>query len=121
VLLALVVSSLPNAPFAALAAAAVGVSGPAGWLRIWYAVKKGQGKGLVEGVYKSSVGDVTTYKNLVEGLKGNTKSMVILVRGETIPNFTHFVAPYNYLTEQFVLFNRRVIYHRNIQNAPPRQ
>ena len=61
-------------------------------------------------------------KNLVESLKGNTESMVILVRSDAQRQFCVYnVVSYDYLTEQFVLFNRRIIHHRNIQDAHPCQ
>jgi hypothetical protein len=51
-------------------------------------------------------------KNLVESLKGNTESMVILVRGDAHRKFCDYiVVSYDYLTEQFILFHRRIIYH----------
>ena len=51
-------------------------------------------------------------KNLVESLKGNTESMVILVRSDAQRQFgVYNVVSYDYLTEQFVLFNRRIIHY----------
>ena len=61
-------------------------------------------------------------KNLVESLKGNTESMVILVRGDAHCKFcVYIVVSYDCLTEQLVLFHCRIIYHRNIQDPHPFQ
>jgi hypothetical protein len=61
-------------------------------------------------------------KNLVESLMGNTSSMVILVRGDAhCLSRVHVMVSYDHLTEQSVLFHRRGIYHRNIQDASPQQ
>ena len=35
-------------------------------------------------------------------------------------NYVHIMVSYGYPTELFVLFHRRVIYHRNIQDSPDR-
>jgi hypothetical protein len=56
-------------------------------------------------------------QKLVESLLGHTNSMVFLVRGDLYPRF--HVVSYDYLIGHFVLFHRRIIYHRNIQDSPP--
>ena len=62
-------------------------------------------------------------QKLVESLLGLTNSMVFLVRSDLYPRIhVHNVVSYDYyLIGRFVLFHRRIIYHRNIQDSPPRR
>ena len=61
-------------------------------------------------------------QKLVERLLSFTKSMGFLVRGDLYSRFhVHIVVSYNYLIGRFVLFHRRIIHHRNIQDSPPRR
>ena len=46
--------------------------------------------------------------------------MVFLVRSDAHMIFRSYMVSYDYPTEFFVLFHRRIIYHRNIQDAPDR-
>ena len=59
-------------------------------------------------------------KKFIKGLRGDTESMVFLVRDDIhrsfrVPTLTSYYHP----TEHLVLRYRRIIYHRNIQDAPP--
>jgi hypothetical protein len=58
-------------------------------------------------------------ENLVDTLKGNTQSMVFLVSSDAHRRLQVYIAvSYDCLAEHFVLCHRRIIYHRNIQDAP---
>jgi hypothetical protein len=59
-------------------------------------------------------------KKFIVSLRGDTKSMVFLVRDDIhrsfrVPTLTSYYHP----TEHLVFRYRRIIYHRNIQDAPP--
>ena len=57
-------------------------------------------------------------ENLVESFKRNTSSMGFLVSGDAHRRLqAHVAVAYDCLAEHFVLFHRRIIYHRNIQDA----
>lgn len=56
-------------------------------------------------------------EKLIESLRGDTNSMVFLVRDNLYRWFRGSLT--GYLTEHFVLIHRRIICHRNIQKALP--
>ena len=61
-------------------------------------------------------------KNFVDSSKGDTESVVFLVSDDANLRLQVYIAvSYDCLTELFVLRHRRIIYHRNIQDAPTQQ
>jgi hypothetical protein len=58
-------------------------------------------------------------ENLIDSLNGSCGTIAFLVSGDAHRRLQVYIAvSYDCLAGHFVLFHRRIIYHRNIQDAP---